>query len=220
MASIKEYWKKTVEFVKWHPVLFNFLAIVVTFVVLVWLLGVVFLGLWTNHGDTVSIPQVKGLQVDVASTALRNGGFDVVLDSIYDVNSRPGLVVEQSPTANSQVKEGRTVYLRYVCFTPRMVKITDYNSLSERAVKSALQTMGVTNISVKYVPAQYPNVLALRYNGVLLNPGDEVPVGARIVMEVGRPESMEVEEVYEVIDESVSQEDADQQFLEQLDFDF
>lgn len=220
MTTKNTFWQKTVAFVKWHPVLFNFLAIILSAIVLVWLLGVVFLGFWTNHGDTVTIPQVKGLQVGVASDALRNGGFEVMLDSIYDVNSRPGMVVEQSPHANSEVKEGRTVYLRYVCYTPRKVRISEYNSLSERAVKSALQSMGVDNITVKYVPAQNPNVLALRYNGVLLRPGDEVPVGARIVMEVGRSDDPAESEYYVNEEEFVPQEDVDERFIQQLDFDF
>lgn len=220
MASKDTFWQKTVAFVKWHPVLFNFIAIILSAIVLVWLLGVVFLGIWTNHGDTVTIPQVKGLQVGVASDALRNGGFEVMLDSIYDVNSRPGMVVEQSPHANSKVKEGRTVYLRYVCYTPRMVKISEYNSLSERAVKSALQSMGIDKITVKYVPAQNPNVLALRYNGLLLRPGSEVPVGANIVMEVGQVEDSSEMEFYVHEDEFVSQEDTDERFIQQLDFDF
>lgn len=218
MEPQQTVWQKVVSFIKRHPVLFNFLAIILTLVILVWLLGVVFLGFWTNHGDTVSIPQVKGLQVEVAADALRRGGFEVMFDSIYDVNSRPGMVVEQSPHENSKVKEGRTVYLRYVCYTPKMVKVPSYDSRSERSVKTELESMGITNITVKYMPAQNPNVLGLRYNGLLLRPGDEIPVGANITMEVGQVP--ETEQYYVSEEENIYQEDEDARFLQQFDFDF
>lgn len=218
MEPQQTIWQKVVSFIKRHPVLFNFLAIILTLVILVWLLGVVFLGFWTNHGDTVSIPQVKGLQVEVAADALRRGGFEVMFDSIYDVNSRPGMVVEQSPHENSKVKEGRTVYLRYVCYTPKMVKVPSYDSRSERSVKTELESMGITNITVKYMPAQNPNVLGLKYNGLLLRPGDEIPVGANITMEVGQVP--ETEQYYVSEEEIIYQEDEDARFLQQFDFDF
>lgn len=218
MESQQTVWQKVVSFIKRHPILFNFLAIILTLVILVWLLGVVFLGFWTNHGDTVSIPQVKGLQVEVAADALRRGGFEVMFDSIYDVNSRPGMVVEQSPHENSKVKEGRTVYLRYVCYTPKMVKVPSYDSRSERSVKTELESMGISNITVKYMPAQNPNVLGLRYNGLLLRPGDEIPVGANITMEVGQVP--ETEQYYVSEEEVIYQEDEDARFLQQMDFDF
>lgn len=224
--SKKSIWSRVIAFVKWHPVLFNFIAIIITFVVLVWLLGVVFLGIWTNHGDTVIVPQVKGLPVGIASNALINDGFEVELDSIYDLNSQPGIVVEQSPHEGAKVKDGRTIYLRYVCYTPKMVKVPHYDSRSERSVKTELQSLGITNITVKYVPASNPNVLGLRYNGLLLRPDDEVPVGASITMEVGQPAESTVYydsyNDYGVYDDEqmVFPEDEDEQFLRQIDSNF
>lgn len=215
---MSNFWDKTVAFIKWHPVLFNFIAIIFAIVFLVWLLGVVFLGIWTNHGDTIEIPQVKGLQVEVAAQVLEGAGFEVELDSIYDSTSRPGMVLEQSPHENSKVKEGRTVYLRYICYTPKKVKIPNYDSRSERSVRTELESMGMNSITVKYMPAENPNVLGLRYNGLLLRPGDEVPVDANIIMEVGQTSEADQHFLFE--DENINSEDLDEQWIQNLDFDF
>lgn len=220
MNHNNSFWSKLQVFVRRHPVFSNFVAIVVALVALVWLLGVVFLGVWTNHGDTVTVPQVKGLQLDVARDALLRGGFEVELDSLYDMNSRPGVVVEQSPRENSKVKEGRTIYLRYVCFTDKKVALPDYDSRSGRAYKSLLQSLGFSNINVVYVPSANENVKTVRYNGILLRPGDMVPVGAKITVEAGQKSDSSDQDYFVSEEEYIPAEDEDAQFIQGLDFDF
>ncbi len=55
-----------------HPVLMNFLTIVVSAILLLWLIGVVFLNIWTRHGDEVQMPKVLGLNVRDASRILED----------------------------------------------------------------------------------------------------------------------------------------------------
>lgn len=69
-TGIVRFWHK-------HPVLMNFLAIVVVAVLMVWLVGVVFLNYWTRHGDEIAMPQVKNLKVDDARRILEDAEFDV-----------------------------------------------------------------------------------------------------------------------------------------------
>lgn len=223
-------WQRIWAFVKWHPVLFNLIAAIIASVVALWLLGVVFLGIWTNHGDTVIVPQVKGLQVDIAKNALQNGGFEVVLDSLYDSNSRPGMVVDQSPRENSKVKEGRTIYLRYICYNPKKIQIPQYQGLSERSVAATLAALGIRTITPKYITGNPDEVLGIRYNGLLLHPGDEVPVGASLIIEVGRIQNGADQSYYEepIVyyntpegeEEYIMPEDIDEEYINSLDFDF
>lgn len=216
----KTFWSRTVAFVKRHPILFNIFAIILTGIFMVWLIGVVFLGWWTNHGDNVKVPQVKGLTVDVAANALRQGGFEIELDSIYDMTTTPGTVVEQSPRENSTVKHGRTIYLMYVCYNPKLVKVPNYLNMSRRQAIAAFESVGINNITIKDVVCDTPDlVLGARYNGLLLNPGKEIPVGAAITLEVG---SAPREEYFDdsASEELITPEDADAQFIESLDLDF
>jgi beta-lactam-binding protein with PASTA domain len=177
---------KIVEFVKWHPVLSNAIAIIVTFLVLVWLLGVVFLNIWTGHGNTVEVPLVKGMNIGVAYETLERGGFEVKLDSIYNESMTPGMVVEQSPRSKSIVKEGRTIYLRYICYSPRLVKVPYYENMSRRGIEVALDKAGLKNWVIKEVPNENVDlVLAVKYNGQRLKAGMEIPANARVIIEVG-----------------------------------
>ena len=99
-----------------HPVLMNFLTIIVVAALLAWLIGVVFLNYWTRHGDEVEMPQVENLNVDAATRILRDADFEVSLDSVYSNEVAPGTVIRQIPRENSMVKRGGTAYLQYVCY--------------------------------------------------------------------------------------------------------
>lgn len=181
------FFSKSKYFIKNHPVFFNFVAIVISFFVLVWLVDILFLRPFSRHGEEVVVPQVKGLKVDIAAEALRQGGFEVELDSISINLAAPGTVVNQSPRENSYVKPGRTIYLRYVCFMPRKLTVPAYYGMSQRMAIKAFNEAGITNISIREIPSQDPDlVLAVKYNGQFLAPGKEIPANANIVIEVGR----------------------------------
>ena len=218
---------KITRFIKAHPVFSNFIAVILASILAIWLLGVVFLGVWTNHGETVTVPMVKGMKVDIASHALKENGFEVELDSIYDSTGIPGVVIDQSPGENASVKDGRTVYLRYVCYSPKMVTVPDYTESGRRGALAAFRSLGINDIKVKELPSSNSSRVAARYNGLLLKPGDQIPVNAAITLEV--PAESYLEETFESeleefvpgdVDEvgnGVYQEDLDEEFLRSLD---
>lgn len=218
--------QRVLRFVKAHPVLTNFVVIIIAFIVVVWLLGVVFLNKFTNHGDTVTVPLVKGMKVDVATNALHENGFSVELDSIYDLTGIPGTVIDQSPSENSKVKDGRTIYLRYVCYSPRMITVPAYADMGRRGALAAFRSLGINDIKVKEMSSSSSRVAA-RYNGVLLKAGDQIPANAAIVLEV--PAESYIEETFgsdydeefvpaDINDagNGVFQEDEDEEFLRSL----
>jgi beta-lactam-binding protein with PASTA domain len=99
------------------------LGIAITYTVL--LLGSWFWLQWyTDHGEYVSVPDLKGLSTEEAIRALQERNLDfLVIDSIYDRKAAPGSVFDQSPAFESQVKEGRQVFLTIFRQSPPMEKL-------------------------------------------------------------------------------------------------
>ena len=76
------------------------------------ILVMIFLWWYTDHGQQVSVPNLSGMTVEEATTALEDLNLEVlVIDSIYDKKAKPGTVLEQSPAPEQKVKEGRSVFL-------------------------------------------------------------------------------------------------------------
>lgn len=194
-----------------HPVLMNFLSIIVVAVLLVWLVGVVFLNYWTRHGEEIEMPQVKNLSVTDAARILRDAEFDVKLDSIYSNDVAPGTVVKQSPPENSMVKSGGTAWLIYVCYSTKKAKVPEFVDGSLAAALSNFHSRGFENTEVVEVPSEQNDlVLGATYNGLELKPGMEIPVNARIVIKVG----VSVNHGIDYGDENP--EDSDAEFIESI----
>src|SRR5690606_23675554 len=69
---------------------------------------------YTRHGENIQVPELKGKQIDEAMALLEQNGFRYQVDSVYQMDARPGMVIEQDPDAGSNVKENRTVYLTII----------------------------------------------------------------------------------------------------------
>lgn len=175
------------NFIKDHPILFNFLLILLAGCGVIWI-TLIWLDIWTEHGKYEVVPNIKGLSYEQAAAALRTAGLEPELsDSIYDDKTRPGTVIEQSPRANTKVKPNRTVYLTVIAFTPKMISVPDLADMSLRQARSTLEGLGVKNIKEQYVASEYRDlVLAVKFNGVTLRPGARIPSSATVTLEVGQ----------------------------------
>ncbi|MCM1292985.1 MAG: PASTA domain-containing protein [Bacteroides sp.] len=154
---------------------------------LVWL-STYWLDLWTHHGDSITVPNVKGMHFDKACELLEADDFEVVLqDSVYEDGVAPGTVVEQNPKDSTQVKPGRTIYLTINAFYPRTVLLPSLTDVSMRQAITMLEGIGIEDVKVKEVPSEYGGlVLAVYWNGRRMTAGTRVPLTAKIVLEVGK----------------------------------
>lgn len=194
-----------------HPVLMNFLTIIVVAALLAWLIGVVFLNYWTRHGDEVEMPQVENLNVDAATRILRDADFEVSLDSVYSSEVAPGTVIRQIPRENSMVKRGGTAYLQYVCYTTKKAKVPEFIDGPLASAMNNFKSRGFENIEIVEVSSdQNDLVLGATYNGLELKPGMEIPVTARIVIKV----AVSVPDNF--YNDSVYLEDADAEFIDSM----
>ena len=174
------------SFVKRHPIIFNALLICITAVAIGWLL-MLFLDVWTFHGQERVVPDVKNMQLYEAYNNVDHADLNPVLsDSIYDSTLKPGTVVDQIPIAGSRIKKNGTVYLTIVAFTPKMITVPDFYNVSARQERSLFEALGITKIREDSVLSEYEGlVLGARFNGVSLRPGARIPVTSVVTLEVG-----------------------------------
>lgn len=175
--------------------LINLCCIVAVGFVLVWI-ALIWLDVWTHHGDETTTPSVEGMSYQSAISALRAQGFEAeILDSVYDLSIPPGTVTDQNPKPGAVVKSGREIYLTITAFSPKMVAMPDVVEVSERQARALLAGIGIKTVTTVEVPGEYKDlVVGATVNGAPARPGTRVPVNARVVLSVASgPSGMELE---------------------------
>lgn len=151
--------------------------------------GVLFsLGSYTSHNVTVSVPDFKGIKLGdldkfVADKKIRY----LVIDSVYDVKSPVGVVINQEPAANEKVKDNRTIYLYVTSILPPGIQMPKLIDRSLRQASSMIFTYGLKLGSTKFIPDQCANcVLDQLVKGKKIAPGETIPKGTVIDLVVGK----------------------------------
>lgn len=153
----------------------NILIAAILFVALI--LGVFkWLDIYTRHGQAIVVPDVRGLSISEAATQFKERAllFSIV-DSVYNNNVPPGGIVETMPKAGIKVKEGRTIFLTVNSMAPALLVIPDLQYQSVRQARATLLAVGFSNISVKYVPGPYKDLVAgITHNETDIFEGDRI----------------------------------------------
>lgn len=180
--------KRFFEFLRKHPVLTSLASLCIVALVVLWIV-LIFLDIWTHHGDDSTVPEIKHMQYEQAKATLAQADLDIeISDSIYDTSYPAGTIVESWPKAGSQVKRGRKVYVTLTAFTPKHVTISmPITGVSSRQAVSYLNALGISAVRIVNVPSQFPDLVeAARYDGRPIGVGSVIPVDANIVLEVGQ----------------------------------
>ncbi|UFH56006.1 PASTA domain-containing protein [Spirosoma sp. KNUC1025] len=147
----------------------------------------IYLPFTTNHGQTITVPDLKDLSVDEMQNLLddRNLRYEVS-DCTYVSGKQPLTVLQQYPRPNSKVKEDRKIYVTIIRRIPPMVPMPQLVNLTFQSAKLNLRSLGLEMGEQKYVPDVAKNaVLHQLYNGKEIAPGTQVPKGAKIDLEIG-----------------------------------
>lgn len=164
----------------------NLLLMVVVFLALVAIV-LIALKFYTKQNESVSVPPIKGLQVEEAAGILKASslGYEVI-DSLFVAGGIPGAIVEQIPKEESSVKRGRIIFLVVQAKNVQMVAIPELKDFSQRQAEAQLNSLGFTNIVVAEVPSQYRGiVVSIEYKGRPLSAGQKVPKGSTLRLLVG-----------------------------------
>lgn len=206
MSKIRHFYTR-------HPIFSNLIIMFFVAIILVWC-AMIFLNVWTNHGSTSTVPQVRNLSYTTAAQLLHDCDLKIeIADSVYERNAAPGTVIESWPKAGAVVKRGRQVYVTITAFSPKMVHLTmPVSGVSSRQAISYLRGIGITGIRIVTVPSQYADLVeSATVDGKPLHVDSEIPITATVTLEVGAvPEpvldadSIAINEAVEVADEAAS----------------
>ena len=99
--------------------------------------------LYVRHGQGGYMVNVKGKQLEYAIDILSSEGHKgIVSDTLFSSAFKPGMVIDQYPSTNMKIKEGRTVRLTIV--TPeKSVMVPDLLGRSERSAELDIRQVGL-----------------------------------------------------------------------------
>ncbi len=154
------------------------------------------LALYTNHGETVDVPSLVGMQEsDALYTLERLGLRGLVADSAFNKRKPTGCILDQRPAAGAKVKAGREIRLTInSAQTPTLPlpDVADNSSLREAQAK--LTAMGFKLGPVESIPGDKDWVYGVKSRGRNVYSGERVPLDVPLILQVGNTSSIEAEE--------------------------
>lgn len=93
--------------------------------------GVLFwLKIYTNHGQSLELPNYVDMAYDEAIQDAEDRSFEIIVnDSIHLVNKPGGLIIDQNPQPSSRVKENRKIYVTTTKYTADIINFDDISTL-------------------------------------------------------------------------------------------
>lgn len=172
----------------------SFIDLLLQIGIIVAVIAVLFLGFFfvylpytTNHGQTITVPDVSKLSMDEMRNILndRNLRYEVT-DCTFVAGAQPLTIIEQYPRANAKVKEDRKIYLKVTKRVAPMVAMPSLVDMIDRSAVRMLESMGLQEGERTYVPDVAKNsVLRQLYNGKEIAAGTPIPKGSKIDLEIG-----------------------------------
>jgi len=142
---------------------------------------------WTNHGEYLRVPDVKGKNYQEAADQLDKAGFDVVVqDSVYYDSLSPLVIIKQFPDPDATVKVNRTIYLTINRATAPLINMPNLVGMSFRNAELEMRAKGLKLGDTMYVPDIAKNAAKDQLIGtVSLKPGTPVAMGTSISLVLG-----------------------------------
>lgn len=172
----------------WKDLLLHVGIIVTLGVLFIFIFFFVYLPVTTNHGETITVPDVTGVPVDELDEFLevRNLRYEVQEDSGFSADLPPLTVLQQFPLPNAKVKENRKIYVSLNAENPPLVRMPKLVGGSVKNAQLILKTYDLKLGEIKYVPDLALNyVLEQRLGERELLEGERIPKGSTINLVVG-----------------------------------
>lgn len=155
------------------------------------------LDMYTHHGESIAIPDVRRKAFADADYLLRETGMTVVVsDTGYVRGLPPDCILEQSPAPGECVKSGHVIYLTVnASHTPTLTipDIIDNSSLREAMAK--LQAMGFKITRPMFIEGEKDWVYGLVVRGCQVKAGDRIGIDDYITIQVGNGQRDTTEEI-------------------------
>ncbi|MFN5422781.1 MAG: PASTA domain-containing protein [bacterium] len=174
------------SFITNKPLWQNILAGILTSIALVGFF-LMLLNVLTNHGDYLTVPDVKGLRYNEVIADLEQKGFEVVVqDSIYIDTLGPNIIIKQSPEPEATVKVNRVVYLTVNCVVPPTIAMPNLIGMSFRNAILELKSVGLNLGDTTFIPDIAKNAVKDQLaDANSIKPGTPVRMGTKIDLLIG-----------------------------------
>lgn len=146
-----------------------------------------FLGGYTHHGESLTVPDLHGQSLEQMQRTLAERDLRYeIRDSVYVQGQPPLTVLDQNPRPSSKVKRGRTIYVTINTDDAPLVPLPNLMSQSLRQARQMLQAWGLEIDDTRTVPDPFPVVLGVEYKGRKLQADvDSVPKGSAVTLIMG-----------------------------------
>jgi beta-lactam-binding protein with PASTA domain len=163
------------------------LGLAVAIVVGIIIILLIWLNLYTRHGQARPVPDFYGLSLsETAKLAKKSRLKFEVVDSVYTAAVPRGCVAEQNPVAGFKVKKKRRIMLTINAFNPEMVGVPNLVGLPIRQASAMIQSSGLVVGERKFIPDLSVNfVIKQLHNGLEITEGDSLPKGSVIDLVLG-----------------------------------
>ena len=162
------------------------LAVVITVAII--LITMLYLHLYTHHGQARPVPDFFSLTPEEVAEIAKENKLDYqIIDSVYTNIVDRGTVVEQNPKPGFMVKKDRTIFLTINARNPEMVQVPNLVGLTLRQANAILETSGLKMGRRIYVPdLAINNVLKQLYQGEEIQEGDSLEKSSNIDLVLGK----------------------------------
>ena len=142
----------------------------------------------TNHGDTITVPNLIGMELKDIDEFLSNRDlrYEILDDSSYSSEYPPYSILQQNPSENEKVKENRKIYLTLNSSIPPKIKMPKIINGSVKNAQLILKSYDLKLGEITYVPDMARNaVLKMFIEGDSVSENDLVLKGSIVDLEVG-----------------------------------
>ncbi|MHA7843860.1 MAG: PASTA domain-containing protein [Winogradskyella sp.] len=169
-------------------VFFKQLALAIVAIVVISFLILKWLDITTNHGEFVTVPDLKGKSLATVEIELNDNDLRMeIQDSAnYNPNYPKYSVIEQNPAAGAQVKENRKIYLILNPSGYRKVEVPNVLKRTFRQAKPQLEALEFKIGEITYIDNIGKDVvLGMKHKGKTLKPGTLLPLTSTIDVVLG-----------------------------------
>lgn len=160
-------------------------------------LNMFFLRIYTGHGDSVAIPDLRGKTSKEVLTLLDDLDLRFqIRDSVYSRETAPGTVLDQFPKPGMKVKENRTIFITLCAVSQVLIPMPQLTDISYRQAANIIESSGLVAGKIEYKPSEFSNlVLEQKVNGRTVRIGEMIPKGTIIDLVLGSESNGETSQV-------------------------
>lgn len=156
------------------------------------------MNIYTHHGESITVPDVKKHSYEASLKVLEDLGFEVVInDTGYVKNLPPGTILDQLPAPGTKVKSGRTIYLTVnATDSPTLIMPDIIDNCSLREAMARLTALGFKLGQTQFVPGEKDWVYGILVNDKNISAGDRISIESTLIIQAGNGQRDAADSIY------------------------